>query len=595
MSDPHEEYSRRLTAIAGSAATLRGRDNTFAAAKLAIGLVVIIAAIWLIKYHATKAYLLLIPILIFIALAVLHEKVLQKLKNCRRLLAYYNRGIARMESRWVEDIKSETGERFLDPVHPYARDLDIFGPGSLFHLLCTARTRAGEETLATWLQTAAPIPEIIARQEAVQKLTPNLDFRERLVLAGEDVRAGTHPEQLIAWAEAPQSLNRRPIRAVIVGLAILWLLSLIAWWRWDWMAVAIAMSLINFGVSYKLRSKLHHAAAGIDGAHRDLALLAAVLRIIEDETVNAEKFMRLKTRLAHSGTRASRAISILTRHVDWLESSDSWFVKILDPFIFYTPHCVIAIDSWRARYGSAIREWLAVTGEVEALSSFAAYAYEHPTDTFPQMLEDGPYIGAEALAHPLLARGKSVANDLKLDSELQLIVISGPNMAGKSTFIRSIGINAVLAQAGGPVCAHRMALSSLQVAASICILDSLQGGLSRFYAEISRLKQIDDLSRSSTPVLFLLDELLSGTNSFDRRIGTESFVRSLLARGAIGLVTTHDLALAEIAERIGPNSANYHFADQFEDGKLHFDYKLTPGVVQTTNALLLMRSIGLDV
>jgi DNA mismatch repair ATPase MutS len=168
-------------------------------------------------------------------------------------------------------------------------------------------------------------------------------------------------------------------------------------------------------------------------------------------------------------------------------------------------------------------------------------------------------------------------------------------MAGKSTFIRSIGINAVLAQSGAPVCARRIALSRLQVTASICILDSLQGGLSRFYAEISRLKQIDELSKGSMPVLFLLDELLSGTNSYDRRIGTESFVRSLLARGAMGLVTTHDLALAEIAQRIGSAAANFHFEDAFEYGKLHFNYKLTPGIVQTTNALMLMRSIGLDV
>jgi DNA mismatch repair ATPase MutS len=270
-------------------------------------------------------------------------------------------------------------------------------------------------------------------------------------------------------------------------------------------------------------------------------------------------------------------------------------VQIVEPFIFYTTHCLLAIDVWRGRHGAAIREWLAVTGEAEALSAFAVYLYEHPSDTFPQFLADGPSFQAESLAHPLLPRDRAIPNDLSLGRDLQLLVISGPNMAGKSTFIRSIGVNAVLAQAGAPVCARRLTLSSLQVTASICILDSLQGGLSRFYAEISRLKQIDDLSKASASVLFLLDELLSGTNSYDRRIGTESFVRSLLARGAIGLVTTHDLALAEIAEGIGPVAANFHFSDRFEDGKLYFDYKLSPGIVQTTNALLLMRSIGLEV
>jgi hypothetical protein len=587
------EYHRRIGAIAETAARHRGRDKAFAAAKLILGTLTVIAAIWMMKYHATKLFFLLIPITLFVTLAVLHERVLRKLKCSQRLKAYYEQGITRIENRWTGS--GETGERFLDPAHPYARDLDIFGPSSLFQLLCTARTRTGQETLAAWLKQAAPIPEIKSRQQAVQELASKLDFRENLALAGEEARAGIHPDQLIAWAEAGSGLNRRLIRITALSLTTLWLLSLIAWWQWDWMAAALAMSLINFGVSYKLRAKLDHAAAGVDGAQHDLVLLAAILRIIEKEPVTATKLAALQTRLSQSGALASKAIKGLSKRVEWLESNDNWFVRILNPFIFYTPHCVLAVDVWRTRYGATIREWLAVTGEVEALSSFAVYAWEHPSDTYPQIVEAGPCLEAEAIAHPLLPRDKAISNDLNLDRDLRLLVISGPNMAGKSTFIRSIGINAVLAQAGAPVCARRLTLSNLQVTASICILDSLQGGLSRFYAEISRLKQIDERSKGNTPVLFLLDELLSGTNSYDRRIGTESFVRSLLARGAIGLVTTHDLALAEIAERIGPTAANFHFEDTFEDGKLHFDYKLTPGIVQTTNALLLMRSIGLDV
>ena len=597
-SSPHDEYTRRLSAIADSTIRLSKRDNLFAAAKLIIGLLTILIAIWLMKYHMAKIFFLIVPVLLFIALAVLHERVLRRLRDGRRLQTYYHRGIARIENRWQGN--GENGERFLDPAHPYARDLDIFGSGSLFELLCTARTRSGEETLAAWLKSAASIPEIIARQAAVQELAPLLDFREHLVLTGEDVRAGIQPEKLITWAETNSSVRRPIIRATALTLTTLWLLSLIAWWRWDWMATAFLMSVINFGLSYRWHHRLDRSAAGIDKAQHDLALLAAVIKRIESETVTSPKLVELKSRLATSGALASHAIENLGRRLAWLESHDNWFVRILGPFVFYTPHCILAIDVWRSRHGSAIHEWLAVTGEVEALSSFAVYAYEHPSDIYPQMLEDGPdtrspHLGAEALAHPLLARATSVTNDLTLDNHLRLLVISGPNMAGKSTFIRSIGINAVLAQAGAPVCARRMALSSLQVTASICILDSLQGGLSRFYAEISRLKQIDELSKGNTPVLFLLDELLSGTNSFDRRIGTESFVRSLLKRRAIGLVTTHDLALAEIAERIGTTAANFHFEDRFEEGKLHFDYKLTPGIVQTTNALLLMRSIGLDV
>ena len=590
---PHAEYNRRLNAIAESAAQLRGRDRAFGFAKLVLGLLIVFAAIWLMKYHAAKIFFLLIPIVLFIVFAVLHERVLRRLRDFSRLRGYYERGIARVENRWAGT--GETGERFLDPSHPYARDLDIFGSGSLFQLLCTARTRSGEETLAVWLQMAASIPEIAARQEAVREMTPKIDFRERLVLAGEEARAGVHPEQLISWAEAKPSLNGWLIRATAVTLTVLWLVSLFVWWRWDWLAVALCMSLVNFGVSYKLRARVMRTAAGVDGAQHELALLALVLKLIESETVASPKLKELQSLLATTGAVASRAIEQLGKRVEWLESGDNWFVKILEPFVFWTPQWVVSIERWRERHGAAIRTWLAATGEVEALSALAVYAFEHPADSYPQFVEEGPRIDALAVAHPLLARDKAVANDLTLDCDLQLLVISGPNMAGKSTFMRSIGVNVLLAQAGAPVCAQRMTLSSLQVAASICILDSLQGGLSRFYAEISRLKQIDELSKGKTPVLFLLDELLSGTNSFDRRVGTESFVRSLLGRGAIGLVTTHDLALAEIAEQIGPHAANFHFEDTFEHGKLHFDYKLTPGIVQTTNALLLMRSIGLEV
>ncbi len=202
---------------------------------------------------------------------------------------------------------------------------------------------------------------------------------------------------------------------------------------------------------------------------------------------------------------------------------------------------------------------------------------------------------AENFAHPLLPEAKAIRNNLTLGGELRLMIISGPNMAGKSTFIRAIGINAVLAQCGAPVRAKRLRMSPLAVAASICVLDSLQGGISRFYAEITRLKLISELTSGPLPVLFLLDELLNGTNSHDRRIGAEGLVRSLVERGGIGLVTTHDLALAQMVDQLGSRAANFHFEDHLEDGQLRFDYKLTPGVVQTSNALKLMRSIGLEV
>src|ERR1019366_6277811 len=269
--------------------------------------------------------------------------------------------------------------------------------------------------------------------------------------------------------------------------------------------------------------------------------------------------------LQSQGLPPSRWIARLNRLMEYLDSKDNLIVKSIDPFVFWTFQCAGAIDSWRKRTGPAVRNWLTVVGEFEALSSLGNYAYEHPDDVFPEFAQTSPCFEAEGLAHPLLPDCSAVRNDLSLGSDLRVLIISGPNMAGKSTFIRSVGINVVLAQCGAPVRARRLRLSPLAVGASICVLDSLQGGISRFYAEIRRLKQITDLTQGPLAVLFLFDEFLQGTNSHDRRLGAEAMVRSLVERGAIGLVTTHDLALAQIAEGLGPRAANAHFEDRLED------------------------------
>jgi hypothetical protein len=593
-AQPGKEYASRIDALSSVEARHARWDRLFAATKLVVGLAAVVIILWLAKYHMARIAYAFVPLVILIALFAWHERLLRTVRRCVRLRNFYEQGLARLEDRWVGS--GQTGDAFLDPEHPYARDLDLFGKGSLFELLCTARTRAGEATLAQWLLYRAPLEEIRQRHEAVRELAPDLDFRERLMLAGEDIRIGLRPEPLVAWSESATRLGpHKFLRIALPLLVVCWILSIVAWFVWDWGFVALSMSLLNLGLSYKFGSRVSHAVAEIEEASHNLDLLASILCEIEAAHFTSDKLIQLQNRLKSEGQNPSQAIHRLSKHVTWLDAHHNWFIGSFDRFIFWTPQWVLAIETWRARHGADVRRWIAITGEIEALTAFGCYAYEHPADTFPEFVEQKPYLHAEAIAHPLLPRSNAVANDLKLDSEMQLLVISGPNMAGKSTFIRSVGINVVLAQAGAPVCARQLTLSELAVAASICILDSLQGGLSRFYAEILRLKTIDALSKEPVPVLFLLDELLSGTNSHDRRVGTESFVRHLLARGAIGLVTTHDLALAEIAENLIGKAANYHFSDEIKDDKLHFDYKLTPGVVKTANALKLMRSIGLEI
>lgn len=583
----------------------RRRHIVLGYAKVADFLAGVVAAAVLVHMRGPFS-LLLIPAVIFVVLVVAHDRVIRRMGKFVRVTEFYSRGLARLENKWAGT--GESGDRFFEAAHPYARDLDLFGKGSLFELLCTARTRAGEETLARWLLGAAAPDEIRARQTAMMEMRTRVTLRERLFTAGEHVRAGVHPEALAAWGEGEAGFGSRWLPWVLAFLAALWVASLVVWVvtrNWD---LTLLVSLINYAVSFRMYKSVSASADGVEKAAQDLRVLAEVLEIMEGETFAAEWLREvrasLEATLKERQVAASEAVKKLERVYDWLEDRRNGFVMLFNAFLFYTPQLTMAAERWRAKFGPAIRGWLVAVGDFEALAALAGYAYEHPADVLPELVEPEARAGerrtvgqfeAEGLAHPLLPPDKAVANDLNLGAAPQLIVVSGPNMAGKSTFLRGLGLNAVLAQCGAPVRAKCLRMSPQAVGASICVLDSLAGGVSRFYAEIQRLKMLSDLARGPVPLLFLLDELLSGTNSHDRLEGTRFVVQDLVRQGAIGLVTTHDLALTAIPETMGGAAQNCHFEDSIEDGKLKFDYRLRPGIVQTSNALKLMKAVGLNV
>jgi MutS domain V len=593
QSDPESEYRRRLGLLVIERTQLEKRHSILGYIKLAILLAGVITAVWILATRIELIYCVLVPAILFVVVAIIHERVLQASRRCTRIIAFYERGLARLGEQWAG--KGETGERFLDNSHPYSRDLDLFGSGSMFELLSTARTRAGQDILASWLLAPAPADEVLLRHAAVIELRDRLDLREELSVLGEHVRSGVQPEALAVWGEKTPVFDNTFLRVVLLSLTLLWFAGAIVWGAWGYKSLFLVTTLVNVAVGYRFRERMLTAASAIEEAAQDLKLLSAVLDRLEREKFAAPKLVKLQECLQKDGIPASRAIARLGRFVDYLVSRRGLVVQALDPFVFWTLQSSVAIELWRKQFGPSIRPWLAAVGELEALSDLAGYAYEHPEDTFPEFTDDAPCFEAEALSHPLIPKSRAIANDLNLGRDLRIMIISGPNMAGKSTFVRAVGINAVLAQCGCPVRARKLRLSRLSVAASVCILDSLQGGISRFYAEISRLKLIIDMTEGPAPVLFLLDELLQGTNSHDRRIGAQAVTRGLFERRAIGLLTTHDLAIAEIADALGPQVANFHFEDRFEDGKLRFDHHLTPGIVRTSNALQLMRAIGLDV
>jgi hypothetical protein len=591
-NEARAEYSGRLASQRLQQAACERRHKKLGFLKLALAAHTVVIFVWALSSSIASALWLLVPLIVLAFLEKVHARVLTAGRRCKRVIAFYERGIARLENRWMGT--GESGEDFLDPIHPYARDLDLFGKGSLYELLCTARTASGKNILAQWLLASAPVDEIPNRQQAIQELAPRLNFREDIAVSGEEIRSRARAEALLAWAEAPPVLQPRPARAVAFVLSILWLFSLLAWAIWGWWELTFAVGVVNrfFHSHFRTRAQKIIEAEMFS---REFALLPAILARIERENFSASKLIGLQAQLRQHDISAAVSIGKLRHLVESLESRRNLLITVSDPFILWSTQVAFAIEAWRQKFAPAFRRWLTAVGEMESLNALANYAYEHPHDAFPEFAHEGAVFAAEGLAHPLLPRAQSIRNAVNLSPDLRLMIISGPNMSGKSTLVRAVGLNAVLAQCGAPVCAQRLYLSPLQVTASICVLDSLQGGVSRFYAEIIRLKLIAELAKQPPPVLFLLDELLSGTNSDDRCVGAEAYVRSLIVRGAVGLITTHDLALTQIFEELSSQAANFHFADRIENGQLRFDYRITDGVAQRGNALKLMRSIGLDV
>lgn len=590
--EPRQEYLRRGEARRAEAARHMKRFRMVGIMRLgalAAGLVMLWPAI---KGMAVWWWLL-VPSAVFFALGLVQDRISRARRRCERAAALYDQGLARLDDRWAG--MGATGERFVEPAHPYAEDLDLFGRGSVFELLSRARTRVGEETLARWLLAPAA-PEVVReRQAAVAELRPRLDLREDLALLGEGVRSGEDAKALSAWAAAPAWQISRSTRITTIGLVLLGVITLILWITGFGGLPFLVALILGRAFAFRLRNRVKNVISAVDGPGRDLALLSQVLSRLEHEPFSSAHLVELRKALDVEGLPPSRQIARLNGLINLLDARRNMMFAPFATLLLWPELLAFAIEGWRQSSGPAVERWLAAVGEFEALSSLASYSYEHPQNPFPELVEGETLFEGVGLGHPLIPESRNVRTDLRLSEELRVLIISGSNMSGKSTLLRTVGINTVLGMAGAPVCAQSLRLSPLKVGASIRIQDSLQAGASRFYAEITRLRQIVELTKTPPPVLFLLDEILHGTNSHDRRIGAEGVVRGLIERGAIGLVTTHDLALAHIADVLAPRAANVHFEDHLEGGKMTFDYLLRPGVIQRSNALELMRSVGLDV
>jgi hypothetical protein len=589
---PLDFYSRRSREVASDVAAAR---SSVSASRASLVVLALIAAALCYESFIAKIFPLWLPAIAIPFVALISRQMTRA--NARfltfvTLAAYYEKGTARLQRNW--ELLDE-GQEFKDPEHFYASDLDLFGRGSLFQLLCSARTQAGRKTLAAWMKSPATREEVLARHAAVSEISVRQDLRESLAIAGSKTVSDCKPETFRSWLDGSQSAYPAWAPAIAILLVLATVSLPFFYWigvlglRNLWFGVRITLLLEAAFAAYFLK-KTRSIVDSIGPPSTELPIICSLLQILERESFSAPRLVDLRSCLVGAG--ASKNIRRLQKLMSLAKERDySWFTA-LSYCLLWTTQFSMAIDRWRRRHGTQMLEWLAILGEFEALISLAVYSFEHPADVRPELIEKGPVLRAEALAHPLLDESSCVRNDLHLDSGVRFLIVSGSNMSGKSTFLRAVGLNTVLAWMGAPVRCAKFQISPLAIGAAIRVEDSLVDGRSHFLSEMQRLRRMIETA-GEKPLLFLADEIMIGTNSHDRRIAAEWVVRALMLRGAIGLITTHDLALTELASNDLPGG-NAHFEDSGEAGELHFDYKLRPGLLTRSNALNIARMLGID-
>jgi hypothetical protein len=535
----------------------------------------------------------------YAALATWHHRVSRREAAAALRETFNVRGLSRCAGLWRGF--PEDGSRFAAAEHLYAADLDLYGQGSLFQLLNETATRWGEDALARTL--AAPpqdTQQTAARQGALRELSPRVDFRQELhVEARLASRDKADPAQFIAWAEGKSPLEGIRWALPLASLLPVLTLTLFVLGRFDVVPRASfwAGLFLHLGLAFLTRKALSQTYEQISMGERGFVRFERVFARVESEPLQHPLLGSLGVR--PEGGLASEHLRAFSRRFAFAEVRQSGQLHAVLHFLtLWDLHAMFALDRWRKAHGARVRGWFEALAQLEALCALATFAHDRPDCPYPLVVDQssggGTRLVASDLGHPLLDR--PVLNDVSLPGPGAALVVTGSNMAGKTTLLRAMGVNTVLALAGAPVCAKTLEVTPLQIVTSMRVKDSLERGVSYFYAEVQRIKTVLDAATSAQGrALFLLDEILLGTNTRERQIASQEVLRALLRTGAIGAVATHDLALTSLAAEQQGRVANVHFREQVEDGKMTFDYRLRTGVVDSTNALKLLRLAGIPI
>ncbi len=541
----------------------------------------------------------LVGLVAFVALVMNHARIVERQRRLEAARSLYRRGLARIAAdwgaacRWV-DTKAASAE------HPYAFDLDIVGERSLISMLDETITPWGRRELGSYLLGDAPsaVADIAARQVAVRDLAARPKFREAWFAEGGALELSeARIAAFVQWSGENDALVPSPVVRILakvipvatIGLFVASRFGVIDSW---FAAIPLALGVVVSASAARVLTPIIAGAIALGGC-RDL------LRLLESQSFEAPLLIEHARALSPGHTKASAHLDSLARITGFLEASQQGIFRLfIAPIFMWNLNGAIALDHWRERTkkaasGSSLAAWPRALGAIDGLSCLGTFAYEQPEFPMPEFA-DTPVFTAKGLGHPMLGSGARVTNDVTLSEAGRALLLTGSNMSGKSTLLRAVGVNAVLAFAGAPVCAISLRIGTMKLGTSMRVQDSLTDGYSHFYAELRRLKEVVDLAGEG-PLLFLLDEILHGTNARERILGAKAVVKSLLARRAMGLVSTHDTQIGALEEESAGHVKNVHFMETVEGDAMKFDYRLREGVVQSGNALRLMRALGLEV
>lgn len=601
--DGYTTRASRYSERADEAAKL---DRRIAVARLAAFAVVVLTIIGIVEGQITQAAgdpVVIAVVVIFAALLRWHNRVQGRVRTLRALERRCRDGVSRVQRAW--DSLPPSLDSALPSDHAFASDLHVLGTHSLARLLAPVSRAAGADVLRAWLLAELPpnVETIATRQRAVRDLAPRTEWRDLLsVLAGRLAATRESTAEFVAWAESnalpPVSRGIVWVGRVLTAATIASIAAAIA----HLVSVRVPATAIGVNVVFSIviRRRLARALESVAGHEAGLRGLGELLHHVADAGFETVELQALGTQLG--GRESARAFARFDQLASMAEVRLSPMGHIaVQALVLWDVHVVDALDAWRRRHGSRVRTWLRALGEVEALGALATLAHDNPAWTFPEVVANAPAsLEATNLAHPLLPEDGRVGNDVRVGPPGEILFITGSNMAGKSTLLRAIGLNIVLAQAGAPVCAQRMSLVRVRLRTSIDVADALERGLSLYMSELLRIRAIVEAAReeSDCRLFFLADEMLRGTNAVDRHSAIVTIMTNLIDAGAVGAVATHDSTLAA-DERLRSHLRLVHFVEQFRDGdvarasSMWFDYRLRPGLSTSRNALKLLELVGL--